>query len=59
MIEGIDSHNFFSLPVADEELEMSVAELDMILRLQQSIFSQVAGNESCIDVFSQSVQSTA
>ncbi len=52
MIEGIDSHNFFSLPVADEELEMSVAELDMILRLQQSIFAQVAGNESCIDVLS-------
>ncbi|WP_428034368.1 EAL domain-containing protein [Amphritea sp.] len=50
MIDEIDSVNSFGLPLAAEEREMSVDELDRILSLQQSIFSQVASNVSCADV---------
>ncbi|SER05285.1 diguanylate cyclase (GGDEF) domain-containing protein [Amphritea atlantica] len=48
MIDEIDSVNSFDQPPV-EERAMSVEELDKILRLQQSIFAQVAGNAEYID----------
>ncbi|MBN0989170.1 EAL domain-containing protein [Amphritea pacifica] len=48
MIDEIDSVNSYDQPPV-EERAMSVEELDKILRLQQSIFAQVAGNAEYID----------
>ncbi|WP_372598333.1 EAL domain-containing protein [Amphritea sp.] len=49
MIDEIDIINSFDQPPAEERLAMSVEALDMILRLQQAIFAQVASNGDYLD----------